>query len=234
MSSATSQPPPAEQRPLLFDWSRATGNWRTTGFWVLQIAVVLLAFSAVFRLRDTTQAHRLQRSHSILLLDSGTDAVEPMLDRAADVSYLALGSGLGLQMEAEIAKGLPKFHPSFQDATLSIKARPEDSPKPKQPTSENSSGLLHWQAAGELAARGTVKPKSVPAALASVAGGLSFHVGVDAGGVVRFALPLDPVNLSPADLAALRKTVEELRFSPAPGADLRWDSLSLKPFPTSP
>lgn len=256
MSGKPKEPAPAPEaaahQPLIFDWSRNTTSWRSTLFWMLQIAALLLAFSAVFRLHHTTQAQRLSRGHSILLLDSGTDAVEPVLDRAADMSFLALGSGLDEDMEAEIAKGLPKFHPSFQDATVSIKARPEDSPKqrdfpqiiaaagvmppvqrPKQAStsSQATSPKLHWQADSELAQRAEQQPKPLPPALAAVAGGISFHIAVDAAGRVRFALPLEPVSLAPADLAALRQTVAELRFLPAQEAALCWDTVNLKPLP---
>jgi hypothetical protein len=237
---------------LLFEWSRTGVRWRSVLFWTANSAVILAAFAAFFRLEGMVQAKRLSQNHSIILLDAGTDAVAPLLDRAADHSFLALGSGVAVALEQDAAKGLPRFRPGFQDATLSIKTRPEDSPKqrafpqivssagvfPPVPQLQLSSdtqalpaSIVFWAADGELAQRPILKQPNFSPSLAALAAETSFHVGVDHHGRVIFALPLNPVALSAADQEALHAKVDQLRFAQRSGAAVQWGSLTLQSRP---
>jgi hypothetical protein len=239
---------------LIFTWDEGRRRWGSLLFWLMVVTLALGTFFMVMKVQTDLLTRKPAASHRVMLLMPDGKGAEPLLERAADQSFLALGTGLANQLEQ--GDPFPKLKPSFSERRLGLRTRPEDQaspraypqivsvldtlpPPPPAPLlatpnkPRRTSGPLQWQAGSELAQRSILKRGALPQDIDAAAAELRYQVYVEPQGRVLFALPIQEETQVPASvLSSLRSSISALRFSPA--SEASWGILSLAPASTSP
>ncbi|MBL9116949.1 MAG: hypothetical protein JNJ83_18225 [Verrucomicrobiaceae bacterium] len=254
MSKSPSQPPtgqPSEDFSprLIFDWFRPSR--RTT--WVAFCAVVaigmLAGVSMFFRVTKAEWRNQLPNTHTVVLLDPSSPTAASILNRAANVSALALGRRSEGDLEPQMAEMMPVFQPGFKSYDYRLKDLPEPPVVQSNPTwmTASSPPLPSRPELSSLPERSTtvqavdyqiaVKPgpllvsrfKHSPSKPARVEGidlnTLVFRTAVAENGRVLVSLPLHHTSDQAKAVEALRQMIAQVRFASAPATGVVWEDL---------
>jgi hypothetical protein len=249
-SDASSSASLSGEQGLIFDWAPQA---KRTSYMVLfsLMALGMLAFVAVtFRVERSELRSVTQHTERVLILDPTAPGVVSILQRAADMSVLALGRREVKQDEPQMATHMPVFQPGFKDYTYQLKDLPSSPPEyrapawirpthPPLPTRPEVSQLperntpraapeyqLTLKPSPPLASRW--KPQTLPMSETTNLNltGITFRTAISETGQVLLSLPLQQTSAQSKTVEKLRTAISSLRFKPAPGAGMVWGDLS--------
>ncbi len=234
---------------LNFEWSHKEwrANWLALGLCLALGGLVVL--SLLIRVERTDPRPASLKVHEVLVLDHSSPLAQPVLSRAADKSFVLMGSRGYNDGGPELSDYAPVFEPMFKTFDFRLKELPEDDRTMAAPQWLKPSALLlpeRTQASsGERPAAASAVPEH--RLRAAVVRGLEnrpltrqvavegpvpdevvrtrFRALVNAQGVVTWALPLHEEVRFGKDIERLRSALSRLRFRPDADAPEQWAEL---------
>lgn len=234
---------------LIFSWKHREwrGNWLALG---LCLAFGGLAsISLLFRVERIDPKPAALKIHEVLLLDPSSPLVQPVLSRAADKSFVLMGSRARSDSGPELSSYVPVFEPMFKSFDFQLKELPE---------TDRNLAVPHWMQPNALLLPDRPRPDTDPSLAAPVAvpeqrlravvtRGLEkrpltrqvavegpvpeevtrtrFRALISPQGIVTWALPLQEEVRFGKDIERLRSALSRLRFEPKPNAADEWAEL---------
>ena len=243
-----------QSRPdgLTFQWAHKERR----GLWLFASAVLALGglvFTAlVVRVARVEPRSVELATHEVLMLEPSSPLAQPIIARAADVSFLLLGKRVRDDGEPTLTDASPVLVPSFKGYELKLKDLPEtqvSSPiprwlKPDEAPLPSRSELarieqrqfaqavpeyrLGVSLGGQLSERELSRRVRVAGPIPDDALHVTFQAAVDAAGRVVFALPMQDDATVLKETENLRLAIGRLRFVPRPAAALAWGTIKFE------
>jgi len=234
---------------LNFEWSYREwrGNWLALG---LCLAFGGLACVALFfRVERTDPRPAALKVHEVLILDASVPLVQPVLSRAADKSFVLMGTRGRSDAGPELTSYTPVFEPMFKTFDFQLKDLPETDRQMAAPQWLRPAALLLPERSLHYGSERPVAASAVPELRlrAVITRGLEnrkltrqvavegpvpdevvrtrFRALVNSQGVVTWALPLHEEVRFGKDIERLRDALSRLRFQPEPNAPEQWAEL---------
>ena len=234
---------------LIFDWFRQSRRTTWVAFCAVLAVSMLAGVSMFFRVTRAEWRNQLPNTHTVVLLDPSLPAASSILNRAANVSALALGRRSESDQEPQMADVMPVFQPGFKSYDYRLKDLPEQPVEQTNPTwmtasspplpiraeltalPERSSRLqaVDYEVAikpGPLLAFRFKRPPMKPVKVEGLDfNTLIFRTAVAENGQVLMSLPLHHTSDQAKAVESLRQLISKVRFASAPATGVVWEDL---------
>jgi len=234
---------------LNFQWSHKEwrGNWLALGLCLAFGG--LAAVALLFRVERTDPRPATLKVHEVLVLDPSSPLAQPVLSRAADKSFVLMGSRGRNDGGPELSAYAPVFEPMFKTFDFQLKELPEMDHRMSVPQWLKPSTLLLPERKAQSGSTRPAPASAVPEQRlrAAIIRGLEnrpltrqvavegpvpeevvrtrFRALVNAQGIVTWALPLHEEVRFGKDTERLRDALSRLRFRPDANAPEQWAEL---------
>jgi hypothetical protein len=234
----------SEDPGLIFDWHRkeARGPW-LAAFLLLTLFCIASLF-IIFRIVTPDAPRMIARPQQMILLNPEVPAERALIHRAMDRSFTLLPNESPTFSSLPSAAAVPGFRPGSRGYEMKLK-----SPGSQRTSTDNNAPLPVMSFDDILPPLPVIAPVAAPSAkprswlrmrvsssgrkpLSSASWQdipltdperVAFRIGIDAGGRVQIALPLNSSE-DPEIMDRLRAAITGTRFEPrtAQGGDLEW------------